>query len=133
MLRQAKIYSDVHKMSCVCIALFACQHAFQTREPLPQFLPSARHAFEVLETSMNESLGLAHEQHRDAFGISLVYSFAEQEVVKELVVSLEELLELSGRLFGTRAWLLPGSEWERVETGVSDVDQGWYSTWKQEV
>lgn len=82
---------------------------------------------------MNQCLSVTQEQDPSAFGLSLVYSFAEQEIVKALVETLEELLELSGRLFGTRAWLLPDSEWTRVDTGISDVDQQWYSTWKQEV
>ena len=82
---------------------------------------------------MNECLSHSQDYNHDTFSLSLVYSFAEQEVVKALVESLEELLELSGRLFGARAWLLPDSEWARVDTGISDTDQGWYSTWKQEV
>ncbi|KAJ3553528.1 hypothetical protein NM688_g3561 [Phlebia brevispora] len=64
-------------MSCVCIVLFACQHAFKAREPLPQFLPSARHALMTLETSLQERIRQARREEPCAMGLSLVYSFAE--------------------------------------------------------
>ena len=82
-------------MSCVCITLYACQHAFRAREPLPQFLPSARHAFANLESHVQDCIHEAREQEPSALGLSLVYAFAEQEVMQNLVDTLEELLELT--------------------------------------
>ncbi|KAI1790727.1 hypothetical protein LXA43DRAFT_973447 [Ganoderma leucocontextum] len=119
-------------MSCVCITLYACQHAFRAREPLPQFLPSARHAFANLESHVQDCIGEAREQEPSALGLSLVYAFAEQEVMQNLVDTLEELLELTGRLFGTSAWLTHESHFSRTSTMEDGHDHGWYSTWKVE-
>lgn len=117
------------KMSCVCIALFACQHAFKAKEPLPQFLPSARHALNTLETSMQESIRKARQEDPQAMGLSLVYSFAEQEVLRNTVTMLETLLEVTGSLFGTSAWLTSDSQWSRP-TSRDGGDHGWFSTMK---
>ncbi|KAH9951443.1 hypothetical protein B0H21DRAFT_776136 [Amylocystis lapponica] len=101
-------------MSCVCITLFACQHAFRAKEPLPQFLPSPRHA------------------GPHAMGLSQVYAFAEQEAMKDMVDALEELLELSGRLFGTSAWLTQDPFSSRTSTLHDEGGHGWYSTFRWE-
>ncbi|KAI0637282.1 hypothetical protein C8Q77DRAFT_1050225 [Trametes polyzona] len=118
-------------MSCVCITLFACQHAFHAREPLPQFLPSARHAFANLEAHVQECIHRAREADPHALGLSLVYAFAEQEVMQNLVDTLEELLDVTGRLFGTNAWLTHETHFSRTST-VEEGDHGWYSTFKWE-
>ena len=120
------------QMSCVCIILYACQHAFRAREPLPQFLPSARHAFTNLESHVQDCIRKAREEEPHALGLSLVYAFAEQEVMQNLVDALEELLELTGRLFGTSAWLTHESHFSRTSTIEEGHDHGWYSTWKQD-
>ncbi|KAI0928180.1 hypothetical protein AcW2_004274 [Taiwanofungus camphoratus] len=118
-------------MSCVCITLFACQHAFRAREPLPQFLPSPRHAFINLESHVQDSIRQAREEDAHAMGLSLVYAFAEQEVMKSMVDTLEELLDLSGRLFGTSAWLT-----QDLHLSIASIQEegnhGWYSTFQWE-
>ncbi|GJE97050.1 Fusaric acid resistance protein-like [Phanerochaete sordida] len=120
-------------MSCVCIALFACQHAFRAREPLPQFLPSARHAFEMLEDHVQERINQAREEDPEALGLSLVYAFAEQQVMRNMVDTLEALLELTGSLFGTSTWLTAQStHMSRVSTRHEEGDHGWYSTFRYE-
>lgn len=120
-------------MSCVCIALFACQHAFRAREPLPQFLPSARHAFEVFEDHVQERINQAREEDPEALGLSLVYAFAEQQVMRNMVDTLEALLELTGSLFGTSTWLTAQSTHiSRVSTRHEEGDHGWYSTFRWE-
>lgn len=119
-------------MSCVCITLYACQHAFRAREPLPQFLPSPRHALENLEAHVQDSIHTAREEETHAMGLSLVYAFAEQEVMKNMVDTLEELLELSGRLFGTTAWLTHEQRMSMTSLHEDTGDRGWYSTFKWE-
>ena len=57
-------------MSCVCIILYACQHAFRAREPLPQFLPSARLAFATLDAHVHECLMHAREEEPGALGVA---------------------------------------------------------------
>lgn len=113
-------------MSCICILLYACQHVFRTREPLPQFLPSARHALGNLERHIHDCLRKAHTTDSPGFGVSLAYVFAEQETMRNMVDTLEKLLKLSGDLFGTLAWLTQDASWT---TGIVDEGkQGWYST-----
>ena len=121
--------STILQMSCVCIVLFACQNAFRAREPLPQFLPSPRHAFVNLETHVQDCIRLAREEDEHAMGLSLVYAFAEQEVMKNMVDTLEELLDTTGSLFGTSTWLTHDSRWSRI-TVNEEGDHGWYSTFK---
>ncbi|KAI0075450.1 hypothetical protein K474DRAFT_1646442 [Panus rudis PR-1116 ss-1] len=118
-------------MSCVCITLFACQHAFQAREPLPQFLPSARHAFEMLEAHIYESLVNHQASEPHAMGLSLVYAFAEQEVMRNMISVLEELLDLTGSLFGASTWLLSDS-YQSMHQDPGETLHGWYSTFKWE-
>ena len=118
-------------MSCVCIALFACQHAFKAREPLPQFLPSARHAFELLEDHVQERIKAAREAD-EALGLSLVYAFAEQQVMRRMVETIESLLDLTGNLFGCSTWLTQHSHMSMMSTRNDDGDHGWYSTFRWE-
>ena len=119
-------------MSCVCIALFACQHAFRAREPLPQFLPSARHAFATLEEHVHARLQQARAEDPHALGLSAVYAFAEQQVMRNMVDTLESLLDITGSLFGTSAWLTQDSAWSRGTTVQEEGEHGWYSTFKWE-
>lgn len=121
-------------MSCVCIALFACQHAFKAHEPLPQFLPSARHALEILETEVQERILAVPENDIHALGLSLVNAFAEQEVMRNMVNTLEALLESTGSLFGTSAWLTHESHWSKsnIHSDEGRNDHGWYSTLRWE-
>ena len=122
------------QMSCVCITLYACQHAFRAREPLPQFLPSARHALATLDAHVTECLLRARAAAPDALGLSLVYAFAEGEVMRGLVDALEELLERTGRLFGTTAWLTHACASHFSGGGVAseleEGEHGWFSTFR---
>ncbi|TFY68062.1 hypothetical protein EVJ58_g1227 [Rhodofomes roseus] len=119
-------------MSCVCITLYACQHAFRAREPLPQFLPSPKHALETLESHVQDSIRHAREEDPHAMGLSLIYAFAELEVLKHMVCTLEELLELTGRLFGTTAWLTHPQHMSMASLHEEVGDHGWYSPFKWE-
>lgn len=87
------------QVSCICIALFACEHAFRSRRPLPQMLPSPRKAFEALTRETMEAL----EDSPRATDVG--YAIAENEVYDELIDALETLITVSRELFGTHAWL----------------------------
>jgi len=88
-------------VSCVCISLYACEHAFRARQPLPQFLPSARHACATLVSHISRSM---YDSQR-ALGMSRMYASAEGEVLAYLVHTLEDLLGIGRTLFGTAEWL----------------------------
>ncbi|KAH7881894.1 Fusaric acid resistance protein family-domain-containing protein [Phlebopus sp. FC_14] len=89
-------------ISCVCISLFAIEHVFRARQPLPQFIPSARQALEALVSQMETHL----QENKTAVTLSVLYSLAEREVMKDMVDTLEDLLEISQQLFGTSVWLM---------------------------
>ncbi|TFY72380.1 hypothetical protein EVG20_g641 [Dentipellis fragilis] len=115
-------------VSCVCITLYACEHTFRTRQPLPQFLPSARHALKVLVKQLEISLEGVRDTDRVALGLALVYSFAESEILKDMVNTLEDLLDICHALFGTAAWLTEEPQWPAVSVHEEKSDHGWYST-----
>jgi hypothetical protein len=73
---------------------------------MPQYLPSSRQAFNNLELRIEERIKQARKESSRSLGLMLVYSIAESEILKNLVDTLEELLELCGQLFGTSAALL---------------------------
>jgi len=93
------------QISCICVSLFACEQVFRARQPLPQFLPSSKQAFKTLEMCVEEQIRLARGKDGNLKGLSLVYAFAESEVMEEIVDTLEEVLDLSRQLFGTSSWL----------------------------
>ena len=62
-------------------------------------------------------------------GLSLVYAFAEGEVMNDIVDTMEELLDLSRQLFGTSAWLTTQQPWPELsvqEETSGSVCEGWY-------
>jgi len=116
-------------MSCICVSLFACEQVFRARRPLPQFLPSSRKALKTLEICVEERIRKAREADGILMGLSLVYAFAEKEVMEGVVDALEELLDLSRQLFGTSAWLTTQQSLSAisVDEGRADESSGWYS------
>lgn len=105
-------------VSCVCISLFACEQVFGARQPLPQFLPSARRAFKILDSHMEDQIRRSRAaSHPTCMGLSLAYAFAELDLLGRLVDTNEELLDLGRKLFGTSAWFH-----EEVVSYMSDQD-----------
>ena len=96
---------------------------------MPQFLPSARSALTPLENKVRLRIRQARQEDPQAMGLSLVYSFAELEVLKNMVDTLETLLEVTGSLFGASAWLTSETQWSKA-TLREEGDHGWYSTLK---
>ncbi|CAE6420306.1 unnamed protein product [Rhizoctonia solani] len=92
-----------HTVSCICIALFTCEHAFRSRQPLPQILPSPRKAFDELRREMMDSIQSVPR------ATDVAYAIAENEVYDELIDALEHLITITRELFGTNAWLLDGA------------------------
>ncbi|CAE6444637.1 unnamed protein product [Rhizoctonia solani] len=101
-----------HTISCVCIILFTCEHAFRSRQPLPQVLPSPRKAFEDLRREMMDALRGATR------ATDVAYAIAENEVYDELIDALETLITITRELFGTNAWLMDGA----CSFGMSGVE-----------
>ncbi|KAG0705229.1 hypothetical protein DFH29DRAFT_800614 [Suillus ampliporus] len=118
-------------ISCICLSLFASEHVFRARQPLPQFLPSARQALETLESQIEASMRRAIDEDESVRGISLAYSVAEREVMRDMVDTIEELLELCRQLFGTSAWLThtwPEMGVHNAEEGPGTPGDGWFGT-----
>lgn len=64
-------------------------------------------------------------------GISLAYSVAEGEVMRDMVDTIEGLLELCRQLFGTSAWLIqtwPEMSVYNADEGPGTPGEGWFST-----
>jgi len=101
-------------ISCICVSLFACEQVFRARQPLPQFLPSSKQALKTLEIHIEDRIRRAREANGMVMGLSLVYAFAESEVMEDIVDTLEELLDLSRQLFGTSAWLTTQQPWPEM-------------------
>jgi hypothetical protein len=110
------------QICCICVSLFACEQVFRARQPLPQFLPSSKQALKTLEIRVEERIRQAREENGILMGLSLVYAFAESEVMKDIVDALEELLDLSRQLFGTSAWLKTPQPWP--EMSVDEAGSG---------
>ncbi|QRW27748.1 fusaric acid resistance-like protein [Rhizoctonia solani] len=85
--------------SCITLALYACEHAFRSRRALPQGLPSPRKALDVLNIELMDAL---QSQGR---ATDIGYAMAENEVIDEMVRTVEGLVKITRDLFGTRAWL----------------------------
>ncbi|KAG6918866.1 hypothetical protein DXG01_010929 [Tephrocybe rancida] len=91
-------------MSCVCLSFFACEHAFQSRQSLPQFLPSAREALRTLERDVEQHISRAQKEISEPLGLPIVYAYSEIKILRDLVQAIEDLLDLTRQLFGTSAW-----------------------------
>lgn len=118
------------QVSTVCLTLYATEHAFRARQPLPQFLPSGRTALTKLVSHIDASLRAAPGH---ASGLSVVYAIAEREVLHDLVDALDRLLGTCRVLFGTATWLQAGPYW-KMSLGDDDDESpavsrdGWHSS-----
>jgi hypothetical protein len=92
-------------VSAVHLNLFACAAAFRSLRPLPQFLPSSRHALEVLLDAVHDQLDAPPDS------ADLVFAFAEAEVLEELVETVVRLVELTRAWFGTQTFLTGDEAW----------------------
>ena len=84
------------------------------------------------EADLGLEIRRAREEDPHAMGLSLIYALAEMEVLKHMVCTLEELLELTGRLFGTTAWLTHSQHVSVASLHEEVEEHGWYSTFKWE-
>lgn len=120
--------SKLLQISCICVSLFACEHAFRARAPLPQFIPSAKSALTVLEARTEQRIRTAREERHALMGLSLTYAFAEAEILKDIVDALEDLLELSQQLFGSSAWLHSSMSTPSASLIDDGPGDSWFST-----
>jgi len=115
-------------VSRICIALFACEHVFKTRQPLPQYLPSARQALEIVANCIEAQLQRAVEEDSQLRGLPMIYSIAEREVMMDLVDTVEDVSELCRELFGTSVWLTETWGQGIMENGLVSPGEGWHGT-----
>ncbi|KAJ3567123.1 hypothetical protein NP233_g6565 [Leucocoprinus birnbaumii] len=110
-------------VSRICIGLFASEQVFRARQPLPQFLPSSRAAFMALERQVEEHLLETRHEDCETSGMSLIYIFAELDLLAELVDTIDELVELTRQLFGTSAWLDPAHPTPLHPSGMTSIQE----------
>lgn len=78
------------------VNLWALSQAFRSRSPLPQFLPSPRHALDSLEHTLDDLARKARSPNElDSQGspadISILYGMAENAALGEVCNVLEEV------------------------------------------
>ncbi|KDN37443.1 hypothetical protein RSAG8_10178, partial [Rhizoctonia solani AG-8 WAC10335] len=83
--------------SCITLALYACEHASCSRRGMPQVLPSSRKALDTLNNELTDTL------QSEARATDIGYAMAENEVIEEVVRTVEGLVRVTRDLFGTRA------------------------------
>lgn len=109
------------QVSCICISLFASEQVFRARQPLPQFLPSSRLAFIALEREVEEQLLQSAQGENESVGLSLIYVITELDMLAELVDTIDELVELTRKLFGTSSWLNQNNATPMQTPGMTSV------------
>jgi hypothetical protein len=111
-------------MASVGLSFYALENAFRNRRPLPQFIPSARHAFNTLQSHVPLRLREGQMRAENPLESSLVWAMAESELLEGVVDNLEQMLELSRALFGSDAWL------EESVQAMKEHEEmtGWFST-----
>ncbi|KAL1743278.1 hypothetical protein HDZ31DRAFT_41293 [Schizophyllum fasciatum] len=106
-------------VSCVCISFFACEQVYRGRQPLPQYLPSSRQAVRTLEQHIEEHIKETRDNTSiEALGLSLIYAFAEIDLLRDLTERLEDLLDVTKQLFGSHSWFM------RDESGEMTIRMG---------
>ncbi|KAF9451224.1 hypothetical protein P691DRAFT_724576 [Macrolepiota fuliginosa MF-IS2] len=110
-------------VSCICIGLFASEQVFRARQPLPQFLPSSRIAFIALEREVEEQILQSYQGEHESLGLSLIYVFAELDLLAELVDTMDGLVELTRHLFGTSSWLKQLNPTPMGTSGITNMHE----------
>ncbi|KAI0317761.1 hypothetical protein OF83DRAFT_100961 [Amylostereum chailletii] len=112
-------------VSGICLALYASEHAFRARQPLPHFLPPLQGALSTLVLQLEESSGYARPERREESGLPLAYTCAETKILGGMADTMESLLDVCRTLFGTATWLEPEAEeprWSEVNS-LKDVEE----------
>jgi hypothetical protein len=89
------------------MTFYSAEHAFRSRQPLPQFIPSARHALHALQARIGEAHDqpLSTESEAEDGSLPLIHALAEQELLEKFVGNLEGILNVAQDLFGATTWL----------------------------
>ncbi|KAI0310380.1 hypothetical protein OF83DRAFT_1166649 [Amylostereum chailletii] len=106
-------------VSCICLALYACEHTFRLRQPLPHFLPSLKNALSTLVSHIEEAT-----ETNEVVGAPLAYTVAESEVLADMVHTLEDLIDICRTLFGTATWSEPEEPGWSEGGSLKDVAMG---------
>ncbi|KAF8746407.1 Fusaric acid resistance protein-like [Rhizoctonia solani] len=102
-----------HTVHLMCLYYpLCCEHAFRSRQPLPQILPSPRKAFDDLRREMMDAL------QSTTRATDVAYAIAENEVYEELIDAIEMLITITRELFGTNRWLSDGA----CSFGISGIE-----------
>ena len=78
----------------------------------------------VLEREVEEHILQSHQGQHEPLGLSLVYVFAELDQLAKLVDTIDEVVELTRRLFGTSSWLNQLNPTPMQTTGMTSIQDG---------
>jgi hypothetical protein len=104
------------------MTLFACDHALNAHQSLPEFLPSTRVALENLKERIQSNLIHSGGGGSGAMGLPLIYALAEMDLMEDMVGCLEEMLAVCRELFGSSSWISANSD-VPLELSMSEHEQ----------
>lgn len=78
----------------------------------------------ALEREVEEQILQSPQNEHESLGLSLIYVFAELDLLAELVDTMDELVELTRQLFGTSSWLHQLNPTPMQTSGMTSVHDG---------
>ncbi|KZO95734.1 hypothetical protein CALVIDRAFT_150264 [Calocera viscosa TUFC12733] len=91
-------------VSSMILILYACEHAFKSQEPVPQFLPSTQQALDELLSGIKDHFQRKDPDKARPSDMAYMFSFAESEAMAEISETLDDLLHLTTSMFGVKEW-----------------------------
>ncbi|KZT52483.1 hypothetical protein CALCODRAFT_558069 [Calocera cornea HHB12733] len=91
-------------VSSMILILYACEHAFKSQEPVPQFLPSTQQALYELMSGIKSHFHRKDDEKQRPSDMAYMFSFAESEAMAEISEALDDLLQLTTSMFGVKEW-----------------------------
>ncbi len=78
----------------------------------------------ALEQEVEEHILQSRQEEHESIGLSLIYVFAELDLMAELVDTMDEMVELTRRLFGTCSWLRQLNPTPLQTSGMTSMHEG---------
>ncbi|KAK4684367.1 hypothetical protein P7C73_g5815, partial [Tremellales sp. Uapishka_1] len=97
-------------VSAVLISIWASAHAFRSKSPLPQFIPSPRRPVHELMNGLDDHARHVREAEKKEgksyqAEVEILYGMAENEALGEVCDILDELVAAARKLFGSQMFM----------------------------